>query len=123
MRNSADKWNEEASENEKTVGQKLLNFVMGKSTKPLTEEEKDLAIRMEENCKVKQGFLERIKNYAKSLADVKAILMVIKPVHFVSHIKFAISSTPEEKQVRLLEEAAKLFGVESIEETEVKKAA
>ncbi len=102
-----------ATEKEQAVGQKLLNFVMGNESIPLSDEEKDLVVRREDRFKVKDGFLQRLKTYCNSKAELSGVLHVIVPVHFVSHMKFGISDTPETRQTRLVDEAAKLLGVES----------
>lgn len=101
----------EATEAERQAGKKLLDFVLGNATEPLTAEEKELVIKHEEAKKVKAGFLERLPVYCDSVEEIKSVLAVIKPVHFVSHCKFAVSDTPENRQSRLITEASRILGV------------
>jgi hypothetical protein len=100
----------EATPEEQEAGRKLLAFVLGQPGETLTEAEMELVIRHIEKCKVKAGFLERVKCYCQTVEQVKAILHVICPVHFVSHCKFAVSDTPEERQARLVLEANRILG-------------
>jgi hypothetical protein len=100
----------EATEAEKAAGQKLLQFVLGQTADPLTDEEKDLVVRQEESIKVKANFLQRLKLYCENATQVKGILKVIQPVHYVSHMKFGISDTPEDRQHRLVAAAANVLG-------------
>jgi len=100
----------EATEKEKAVGTKLLSFVLGQPAEPFTDDEREVAVVSKENIKPKPGFMQRICNYASSVDEIKAIFMVISPTHFVSHMKFAISDTPEQRQTRLIEEAARILG-------------
>jgi hypothetical protein len=110
----------EATEKEKAIGQKLLEFVTGTSAKPLTEEERSIVVRIDENIKVKEGFLQRLKGYCKTLDILKGVLRIITPVHFVSHMKLGISDTPEQRQNRLKAIASELIGDNPVK---LKKAA
>lgn len=100
----------EASAEEKAVGQKLLEFVTGTASDPLTEEERAIAVTIEERIKVKEGFMQRLKGYCDSEDVVKGVLKVITPTHFVSHMKLGISDTPEQRQNRLKAIAAEIVG-------------
>lgn len=100
----------EATAEEKAVGQKLLEFVSGTNSDPLTEDERAIAIRIEERIKVKEGFMQRLKGYCQTEDIVKGVLKVITPTHFVSHMKFGISDTPEHRQTRLKAEASEIVG-------------
>jgi len=110
----------EATEVEKAIGQKLLQYVSGIESEPLTDEERALVVQVQENVKVKEGFLARLKVYCKTQEQVVAVLKVITPVHFVSHMKYGASDTPEQRQERLKEIADDLIGY-AVEE--VRKAA
>jgi hypothetical protein len=107
----------EATATEKAVGQKLLEFVSGIGGDPLSDEERALVVQVQENVKVKEGFLARLKTQDQ----VVAVLKVITPVHFVSHMKYGISDTPEQRQERLKEIADDLIGYAA--EEELRKAA
>lgn len=115
----------ESTAEEKAIGQKLLEFVTGAASAPLTEDERAIAVRIEERIKVKEGFMQRLKGYCNSEDVVKCVLKVITPTHFVSHMKLGISDTPEQRQNRLKAIAAEIVG--KIEECEdavpMKKAA
>ena len=113
----------EASAEEKAVGQKLLEFVTGTSTKPLSEEDRAIAVRIEERIKPKEGFLQRLKGYCSSLDILKGIFKVITPTHFVSHMKLGISDTPEHRQTRLKFIAADIIGTDRGDAVKIKKAA
>jgi hypothetical protein len=104
----------EASDAEKAVGQKLLEFVTGTSAEPLTEDERNIAVRIVENIKVKEGFLQRLKGYCATKDVLRGVLKVITPVHFVSHMKLGVSDTPEQRQARLKLIAADLIGSETV---------
>ena len=103
-----------ATQEEQAAGEKLLAMVMGQKVKPLTEDERDLVIRKEDKTKIKGGFFERLASYCESSDEVLSILRVITPTHFVSHMKFGVSDTPEERQSRLIDEAADILGVQDI---------
>lgn len=100
----------DATDKEKTVGQKLLEFVTGTSAEPLTEEERDIVLVHEENVKAKTGFLQRLKGYCANVDVLKGVLKVVTPTHFISHMKLGISDTPEERQQRLKGIAVELIG-------------
>lgn len=97
----------EASEKEKAVANKIIDIIVNH----LTEEEQALVIRKKDNLEVKDGFLERVKGYCKSVLNVKAVFGVIKPIHFMSRMKFGVSDTPEMVNARLVEEFKQLIGV------------
>lgn len=93
-----------ASADEKAVAEKLIAFVLGKPSSPLTPAERDLVLVKRDRIKVKDGFLERVVVYCTTIAELKAVFKVIVPTNFVSHTKFAISDTPEAKNQRMLDE-------------------
>ena len=99
----------EASDKEKEIGEKLLQFVLDNSSTPLTEDERAIAVRQQDKIKVKDGFLQRLRQYCSSLDEVNAVLKVITPVHYVSHVKVGKSDTPEQLNQRLATEAYNLF--------------
>jgi hypothetical protein len=97
----------EATEAEKSVATKLLEFVMA-----LPDAERDLILRNEPNVVVKSGFLERVAGYAQTEAQLAAIFQIVAPVAYARGGKFAISDSLDEKNTRLLQEAAKILGTE-----------
>ncbi len=78
---------------------------------PLTDEEEAAIIDTKYNVVIRPSFLQRVCNYSRSLDQLKKIFSVIKPVKYPSHIKFAFSDTPEEKNKRLQGEFANILGV------------
>ena len=52
-----------------------------------------------------ENFLDRVCNYANSIEELKAILTMFVPVHFLSHTKFGISDTVDTRNGRLIDEA------------------
>lgn len=100
----------ESTQQEKDIGEKLLRFVFGEKPDPLTDQEKDLAVFQQENIKVKDGFLQRLRLYCDTLDQLKGVLRVISPVHYVSHIKVGISDTPERLNERLAAKSSEFFG-------------
>jgi len=101
----------EATEKEKKVGEKIIGMVMGQTVEPLTDAERSMALVKKDNVKVKDGFLERVRGYVDTVDQLKAVFSVIKPVHFMSRMKFAVSDTPERYNERLVEEFGHLIGV------------
>lgn len=51
------------------------------------------------------NFLDRVCNYANSIEELKSILTMFVPVHFLSHTKFGISDTADVRKGRLIDEA------------------
>jgi hypothetical protein len=99
----------EASDAEKVAAEKVMNLVMGNAAEPLTKEERLLVTVVKESIKIKDGFLQRLKLYCKDETEVKLVLKVISPVHFVSHIKVGVNDTPEERVNRLIGYATEIF--------------
>jgi hypothetical protein len=106
----------EATELEKTAGEKIAKFLLcdaiNEEIKPLTDEEREVTIRTTSKIVVKKGFLERIITYANTLDEIKAIFKVITPISFPSHPKFGISDTPPVRSARLVRSAADILGVD-----------
>jgi hypothetical protein len=99
-----------ATEAEKAVATKLLTFVQGEAAEPLTDEERDLVLVHQDQMKVKPGFFDRVKGYCESVDDLKRVFKVIVPVYFLSHAKFALSDTPQERHNRLTEAVGSILG-------------
>jgi hypothetical protein len=104
-----------ATEAEQTAAQKIMLFVTGEPSDPLTSDEMQLVIRKVDKVKVKDGFFERLKSYCETVEQLTGVLRVITPTNFVSHMKFAVSDTPEVRQERLVEAASRLLGVAELE--------
>ncbi len=106
----ADGWIE-ATEAEQALATKIMQWYNGDGTvKPPTPEEQQLGLEVKPNCRVKSGFLERVAGYAQTKEQLSAIFKVIAPVAFAKGGKFGISDSLDEKNTRLLQEAAKILG-------------
>lgn len=103
---------EKASDAEKAVGTKILEFV-----KSLSAEERALAIDKTPTVEVVDGFLNRLTHYVDTSEQLGAVLQVVPPVLSKPQAKFAMSASPVEKVERLQGVANKLIG----ERTEKKK--
>ncbi len=107
----------EATAVEQAIASKVLQLLQCRSQEelaeadPLTDEEAEQVIETKYSVVVKPRFLERVCGYVNSREQLAAIFMVIKPVRFPSHIKFAASATPEEYNRRLLAMAMEILGV------------
>jgi hypothetical protein len=92
------------TETTKSAAQKLMNYVVAKDCnqlEPLTDEERKAIFRKRRGVRVKEGFLQRIFSYVASLSQLRALLKIIKPIHYTSHGKFAINDSVREKDDRL----------------------
>lgn len=58
------------------------------------------------------GFLDRVCQYAHTREQLGAILSMLKPVFYISRVKFAVSDDPTRKAERLIEEAASRLGAD-----------
>ena len=92
-----------ATDVQKVAATKLLAFVIGKESEPLSPSERAECLVKETRYEVKSGFLERAAHYCKDANQMRALLTIIKPGEAISHIKFAQSDTDEEKNGRLEE--------------------
>lgn len=96
---------QEATDEEKAVGKKLMDFV-----KTLSPDERALVLRSEHQITVKKGVIPRVPGYCRRAADVKSIFRVFTPTHFASHAKMGISDTPTRRAERLGEIARDIIG-------------
>jgi len=78
---------------EKSAAEKIISLVCGDAADPLTAEEKAICIQKIEVVEVKDGVLERMKQYCKDAAQLRNLFRVIQPTNFVSHAKFANEGT------------------------------
>jgi hypothetical protein len=95
----------EATEKEQSVAKKLMQFIQ-----KLSDDEQDLILRHEDKMKVKPGFFDRVASYCTSIDDLKVVLSLIQPVHFLSHAKFAQEATPVERHELLIESVKNILG-------------
>lgn len=99
-----------ATQQEQDIAAKVLAFLRDQKTTPLTEAERDLVLIQQDQMDVKAGFFERVVGYCKSVAELKALLRIIVPLNSLSHAKFGISDTPQERHMRLIQAAADILG-------------
>ena len=75
----------------------------------LTDEERGMILRRKIEVKVKDGFFERIFTYCENRDDLDLILSVIKPVFYLSHVKFAVSDSETDKLDRKIKAVKEYF--------------
>lgn len=112
-----------ATEAEQRAGTKVLSLIMGEDTEPLTDAERELIKVETEKIKVKEGFLERVSLYCENYEQCLALLHILKPVYFPSHLKFAASDTPERRIARLKLAAVDMIGKQEEDKGSKRKAA
>jgi hypothetical protein len=105
---------------EKSAAEKLIGLAFGERVEPLTAQERAVALKKVENVEVKDGILQRIKQYCSNAQQLRMLFRVIKPVHFVSHAKYGESDTEEERTQRLATEALELVKGTKVPEKEKK---
>ena len=102
-----------ATEIEKSAGKKLAMFLTasGKTTiEGLTDDEKIALIHRDSGVTLRDGFLERVCAYAKSVDQLIAIFNLIKPVSYPAYPKFAVGDNPVEQSNRKIAAAADILG-------------
>jgi hypothetical protein len=100
----------EATAQEEAIAQKLMLFVMGQKTEPITEEERAVVLLNQPNIQVKHGFLDRVANYCKTAEQLHGVFTVVSPVAYARAGKFGISDTSDEIRTRLVTAAAEILG-------------
>jgi hypothetical protein len=107
----------EASATEQAIATKVLQLLQCRTkeeladAEPLTDVEADQVVETKYSVVVKPGFLQRVCGYVNNLEQLRAVFMIIKPVKYPSHVKFAASDTPEERNRRLVAMAMEIMGV------------
>jgi hypothetical protein len=86
---------------EQSACNKVIALLTGEKTEPLTDEERSVTLKQIEITEVRDGFLQRAKTYCKDANQLKLLLKVFQPKHYVSHCKFGLSTTPENRLQRL----------------------
>ena len=99
-----------ATNEEKAVAGKALKLLMSvPDTQPLTETEKALLISRKPRVTVKDGFYQRVADYAKTYEQLLGIFKVITPTEYPKGAK--ILGDKNEAKERLICAAAKTLGV------------
>jgi hypothetical protein len=104
----------EPSTVEKTAATKVINFISGVKTDSLTDEERavlTVTTMTKVTCK-SGGFLERAAGYCTTFEQLKNLItIVMHPVMSHRGAKFGISESLDERNSRLISEAAGILGV------------
>lgn len=104
-----------ASPTQQSAVEKFLTFLDEGGTLELTDAERealDSGKRTKFAANVKPGFLSRVTTYCGSLVHLKAIFNLITPILALRGAKFAVSDTLDEQHSRLIEEVARILGME-----------
>lgn len=90
---------------EQQLAQRLMQLLLDH----FTEDERKLMLAPELKYEIKDGFFERLAMYVPDKASIMACLRVLRPVHFLSHLKIALSDSPQSKLNKLMEHAKSLI--------------
>lgn len=101
----ADKQWVDATPQEQAVAEKLLDFL-----DTLSLEEQSMIRRDDIKVTMKKDFLARVSQYVHHESQVRAVLAVFKPVHFLSHAAVGLNQTETQKVERLKDAAAEIIG-------------
>jgi hypothetical protein len=85
------------------IEQELAGRLMKLLLDSFTDDERKLMIQPASKIEVKEGFFERLGIYVKDKAEAIGAIRVMKPVHFMSHMKLGLSDTPQGRLNRLYE--------------------
>jgi len=102
-----------ATDASKSAALKIIKYALQSSD--LTEDERTAvrkALVQKPSVRVKDGFLQRVCQYAHSLDQLKAVLLVVKPQEQLRSIKFGVSDSLDEKTARLIQYASNVLGTE-----------
>ncbi len=109
----------EATDAEKVMGEKVLAYLTadrdpkGKVTLPgLTDEEKAFLIVWDDRIKFRdvKGFMARVCGYLTNIHQLRRVISTFNPVQMFSHMHFATTSSPFERQARLVEVVRDVLG-------------
>jgi hypothetical protein len=102
-----------ATDASKTAALKIIKYAL--QSKDFTDDERAAikkALVSKPSVRVKDGFLQRVCQYAHSQDQLDAILTVIKPQEQLRSIKFGVSDSLDTKTARLIEYASSVLGTE-----------
>lgn len=91
---------------EQQLAERLMKLLM----ENFTDDERKLMLAPVEKYEIKDGFFERLAMYCPSKAEIMACIKVLRPVHFLSHLKVGLSETPQGKLDKLAEYAKDMIG-------------
>jgi hypothetical protein len=75
---------------EQQLAQKLMQLLMDN----FKEDELVLILQPVEKYEIKDGFFERLAMYVPDKAGILACIKVLRPVHFLSHLKVGVGDSP-----------------------------
>jgi hypothetical protein len=90
---------------EQQLAERLMKLLMDN----FTDDERKLMLAPQEKYEIKDGFFERLAMYCPSKAEIMACIKVLRPVHFLSHLKVGLSDTPQGKLDKLCDHARDLI--------------
>ncbi len=90
---------------EQELAKRLMQLLMDN----FTDDERKLMLQPVEKYEIKDGFFERLAMYCPSKDQIMACIKVLKPTHFLSHLKFGLSESPQGKLNRLYDYAKELI--------------
>lgn len=76
------------------IEQALAGKLMGLLLTNFTDDERRLMLAPVEKYEIKDGFFERLAMYVPTKEGILACIKVLRPVHFLSHLKVGVSESP-----------------------------
>lgn len=76
------------------IEQDLAGRLMKLLLDNFTEDERKLMLQPLEKYEIKDGFFERLAMYVPTKEGILACIKVLRPVHFLSHLKVGVSDSP-----------------------------
>jgi hypothetical protein len=83
------------------VEQELAGRLMKLLMDNFSDDERKLMLAPVEKYEIKDGFFERLAMYCPNKVQIMACIRVLRPVHFLSHLKLGLSESPQGKLNRL----------------------
>lgn len=83
---------------EQQLAQRLMKLLL----ENFTDDERSLMLAPVEKYEIKDGFFERLAMYVPDKAGILACIRVLRPTHFLSHLKIALSDSPQGKIDKLM---------------------
>jgi hypothetical protein len=75
---------------EQQLAQRLMKLMLDN----FSEDERKLLLQPVEKYEIKDGFFERLAMYVPSKEGILACIKVLRPVHFLSHLKVGVGDSP-----------------------------
>lgn len=90
---------------ERQLGERLSKLLKDN----FTADELSLIMKEDAKYEVKEGFFERLALYIPTKDGIMAVIRVLKPTHFLSHLKVGVGETPQGVVNRLYNAAKDLL--------------